>query len=333
MSEVTLESASLAVTVKPQLGGTITAVRHKPTGLAVLGRVPWRSVDAPLPGPAARDEPEWLTRYSGGWPLLFPNAGDACTVRGTFHGFHGEASIAPWEAEEKDGGTLVLSRSFTTVAATMRRTISVVGGTMTIREHVSCAGARPVEVMWGHHPTFGSDLLAGPFEITCGARHVRAEAHYDPPANPLAPDATGAWPLLAGKAGGRIDLAHPRAPWASVAYLTEFAAPWAAIRRMDDAIAVLLEWDGTAFPCAWLWCELAGTAEAPWDGRTHLVGIEPNTTPCALGLGESLARGAPVLQLTPGATLSASIALTVFTPAGPVTGPADIHHSQQARPS
>ena len=97
MSHGLIESDALTVRINPQVGGTITEVRHKPSGLSVLGRVPWAAVDAPLASLAARDEPEWLTRYTGGWPLLFPNAGDACTVDGVFHGFHGEASIAPWE--------------------------------------------------------------------------------------------------------------------------------------------------------------------------------------------------------------------------------------------
>lgn len=333
MSEVTLQSASLQVSINPQVGGTITAVRHKPTGLSVLGTVPWAGIDAPLAAPAARDEPEWLTRYTGGWPLLFPNAGDACTVDGTFHGFHGEASIARWDAQEENGA-LVLTRRFITLPATMRRVISLDGEALTIREELTYHGEHPAEVMWGHHPTFGSDLLASPFEVTCGARHVAAEADYDPPASPLSPGAQGVWPHLPARTGGSTDLAHPRVPWASVAYLTGFASPWAAIRRMDDAIAVVLSWDGERFPSAWLWYELAATPDAPWNGRTCLVGIEPNTTPCALGLATSRARGAPLLRLAPGATLGASIALHVFKPAGPIlNGLGDLPTHQGTRPS
>ncbi|MCA3561902.1 MAG: hypothetical protein IOC82_12835 [Aestuariivirga sp.] len=332
MKRVTLESPSLEVTVNPQLGGAITAVRHKPTGLSVLGTVPWDVIEAPLPSLAARDEPEWLTRYSGGWPLLFPNGGDACTVDGVFHGFHGEASLAPWEAEQA-GGALVLTRRFATLAATMRRRMRVDGETLTIAEDLSYDGDRSAEVMWGHHPTFGGDLLAAPVEITCAAQHVQCEAQFDPPANPIAPGAGGLWPMLPAKTGGRIDLAHPQQPWACVAYLTGFAFPWAAIRRMDDAIAVLLTWDGARFPCAWLWYELEATPDAPWNGRTRLIGIEPNTTPCALGLGEAIRRRAPLLRLKPGAHLSASITLHVFKPRGPVNGPAGIGTQQGTKPS
>lgn len=318
MSFLTLENDALQVTVNPDVGGTVTGVLHRRTGLSVLGRVPWETIDAPLGSLAARDEPEWLTRYTGGWPLLFPNAGDACEVDGVFHGFHGEASIAPWEASASDG-EMTLTRNFSCIAASMQRTLSLDGESLSIREDLTYSGAAPVAVMWGHHPTFGSDLLASPFEVTCGARDVQAEAQFDPPCNPLRPGANGHWPLLAAK-DGTADLAHPQRPWASVVYLSNFCSPWAAIRRMDDAIAVLMEWDGAHFPCAWLWYELEGTPDVPWAGRTHLVAVEPNTTPCALGLGEAARRGAPLLRLKPGARLRTFITLHVFKPAGPILG-------------
>ena len=313
---VTLENAALHVAVNPKVGGTVTEVRHRETGLSVLGRVPWTTVDVPLGSLAARDEPEWLTRYTGGWPLLFPNAGDACEIDGVFHGFHGEASIAPWRIVGT-GHRLVLERRFHTVPVTMRRSFSLEGDSLLIEETLQSAGAEPLNVMWGHHPTFGSDLLDRPFEITCGATRVTAEPQYDPPANPLRAGAVGHWPQIAGK-DGSIDLAHPRRPWASLVYLEDFTSPWAAIRRLDDAIAVHLSWDGRRFPCAWAWYELEATAEEPWSGRTHLIGIEPNTTPCALGLAEARRRGASLLRLEPGAETTSHIRLRVFKPEGPI---------------
>ena len=329
MNTRTLQSDALEVKVNPRVGGTLTRIRHKPTGLSVLGSVPWESVDAPLDSGAARDEAEWLTRYTGGWPLLFPNAGDACTIEGTFHGFHGEASISPWEVEAEGDSALVLTRALATIPATMRREIGVRGETLTIDETLAYHGRRPAEVMWGHHPTFGSDLLGGPFEITAGARFVEAEALYDPPASPVVSGARAGWPSLPSKTGGDADLAHPRDPWASVAYLTGFDAFWAAIRRMDDAIAALLTWDGTLFPCAWLWHELSGTQDVPWNGVTRLIGIEPCTTPCALGLGTAKSRNMPLLRLLPDATISARIALHVFKPSGPIlNGLRDIPNDQ-----
>jgi hypothetical protein len=199
----------------------------------------------------------------------------------------------------------------------MVRSFSLAGDSLLIEEMLQSEGTEPLSAMWGHHPTFGSDLLDGPFEITCGAQRVTAEAQYDPPANPLRAGALGHWPQIAGK-DAAVDLAHPQRPWASLAYLEDFTSPWAAIRRLDDAIAVHLSWEGRRFPCAWLWVELDGTAEEPWAGRTRLIGIEPNTTPCALGLAESRRRGAPLLRLEPGDVITSFIRLRVFRPEGPI---------------
>ena len=90
-----LQNEQLRVTVTPEVGGTITAVEHKGLGASVLGTVPWPTEGTPLEPGAAREETLWLTRYTGGWPLLFPNGGDACEFEGVFHGFHGEGSITP----------------------------------------------------------------------------------------------------------------------------------------------------------------------------------------------------------------------------------------------
>ncbi len=172
--------------------------------------------------------------------------------------------------------------------------------------------------MWVHHPTFGSDLLAGPVEITSGARKATVDETYDPATNPLVPGASGTWPIVAGKAGP-FDLGRPHGTMAALAYLHDFDAPWIAIRRLDDAIAAALSWDGERFPCAWLWCELGGTVEAPWHGRGRLIGLEPNTTRPGMGLAEARRRGGSLLRLVPGQELTTELRLHVFKPSGPVT--------------
>ena len=315
---VAIGSDELRVVVNPWVGGTITAVTHLATGFSVLGNVPWDAVNAPIAGFAARDEPGWLTRYTGGWPLLFPNGGDACTSDGVFHGFHGEASIAPWTAT-LSGNAVSLTRRFSTVPVEMEREMLVERDVLIVREQVRMTGPQPIDVMWGHHPTFGSDLLAGKVEITSGARRATVDQTYDPPANPLLPGATGNWPIVSGKAGA-VDVGRPVEPMAALAYLHDFEKPWAAIRRLDDSIAVALSWDSARFPCAWLWFELGGTAEAPWYGCGRLIGIEPNTTWPGMGLADALARGSALLRLHPGDELTAELRLHVFRPSGPVAG-------------
>jgi len=315
---VVIESEALRVTVAPGVGGTITAIEHKGLGASVLGKTPWVAEEAPMDPPAAPDENAWLTRYTGGWPLLFPNGGDACDYAGVFHGFHGEASVAPWQAEA-GAAALRLRRRFTTVPAEMQREMTVEGDLLTVRETLNMLGGQPIKVMWGHHPTFGSDLLDGAFEIRAGAGNVTIDNRYDPATNPLIPGATGHWPHVPGKSGP-FDLSRPQGIIAAQAYLWNFDSPWMSIRRLDGIVAAALSWDGGVFSYAWLWYELGGTAEPPWCGKGRLIGMEPNTTWPGTGLADADRRGGRLMTLRPGAKITATVRLHVFRPEGAILG-------------
>ncbi|MEZ5833094.1 MAG: hypothetical protein R3D05_18125 [Dongiaceae bacterium] len=198
----------------------------------------------------------------------------------------------------------------------MEREFAVEGEALTLREQITMLGDHPVSVMWGHHPTFGGDLLDGPFEIGTLAHRVLVDDRFDTPLNPLRPGARGDWPIVPGKSGS-YDLNRPQEPMAAMVYLTEFERPSAWIRRLDNNIAAILSWDGSVFPCAWLWCELGATQDPPWSGKARLIGIEPNTTWPANGLLEAHRRGAPLLMLRPQEKVEAWVRLEVTRPAAP----------------
>ena len=99
-----------------------------------------------------------------------------------------------------------------------------------------------------------------------------------------------------------------------MAYLMDFETSSAWIRRLDDSIAAILSWDGSAFPYAWLWCELEATQAPPWGGKARLIGIEPNATFPANGLLDTHQRGAPLRVLHPSTTVEAWVRLEVIRP-------------------
>jgi hypothetical protein len=317
---VVLESDALRVTINPRVGGTITAIEHRALGLNVMGTVPWDPVDAPMEPAEARDEPAWLTRYTGGWPLLFPNAGDACMFEGAAHGFHGEASITPWHAEAAPGA-IRLTRRFVTVPVHMSRTVTLENDVVAVTETAQAVGDRPVEVMWGHHPTFGADLLDGAFELRSGAGTVTVDTTYDPTGNPLRPGATGKWPLVPGKAGpfDLSRLAPGEARLTALAYLHDFEQAWIALRRLDDAVAIALSWEKDVFPCAWLWFDFGAVNDPPWNGKTRLIALEPNTTRFGWGLAEAKRQGAHLLTLQPKVPVTTIVRLHVFKPGGTIS--------------
>lgn len=307
-----LENDLLRVGVDPLVGGTITAVIHKGLGASVLGSVPWDPLRQPEPGLAAASEAVWLTRFGGGWPLMFPNGGDACEYRGVFHGFHGEGSVATWTAETTTD-RIRLTRAFCSVPIRMTRDLELDGDALCVTETAISDGPEEVPVIWGQHVTFGSDMLDGPVIVEAGARRVVVDDSYDPPANPWRPGASGAWPLVEGKTGV-ADLSRPTGPMAALAYMTDFEEPFVSIRRADGAVAAVLSWRGGVYDSVWYWCELGGTASAPWYGRGRLIGLEPASTALGSGLSEAVRRGMRILRLGPGQPVTGAVRLRVFRP-------------------
>ncbi len=316
--DITLENAELRVTLSPDMGGTVTEIFHKGLKQSVLGRVPWDGERLPEPGLFAASEAVWLTRYTGGWPLMFPNAGDACRFRGADHGFHGEASLAPWQATPLAHGVR-LERRFYAVPVRMTRSFTLEGDVLHLTETAEAEGTDEVAVMWGQHVTFGSDMLDGPVIIEAGAARVTVDEAYDPPANPWLAGASGDWPRVPAK-DGPTDGSRPAGPMSALAYLTAFERPFVAIRRLDGAVGAALSWLGDVYDCVWYWCELGGTPEPPWYGRARLIGLEPCSTSLGHGLAEASRRGARLIRLCPGQPVTATLRLHVFQPTGAVTG-------------
>jgi hypothetical protein len=299
---LTLESATLRATVTPRVGGMITSVRHLPTGTELLARAPWPTLTDPLDH--AEDEATWLTRFPGGWPVMFPNAGDACTVDGVAHGFHGEGSAAEWEASG-DRHSITLTRRFRSVPVTMTRHLRLEGDRLDLAETVAAQG--PATVAWGQHVT----LDPGPpgARLETSAARLAACATYDPPANPLSPGAEAAWPILPGKRGP-VDLSRPPEGAALLACLMDLGpAPWAALTRADG-LTLRLDWTADPWPFAWVWVETGGSTGPPWNGQARMLGIEPCSTWPATGLGPARAAGGPVITLRAGQTRDARLTLT-----------------------
>lgn len=305
---VHLENGEIKATVAPGLGGTILAAEHLGAGLSVLGRAPWVP-DLTPPTATPMTEADWLPHFTGGWPILFPNGGEACHVDGVAHGFHGEASLAPWVAERGPEG-LSLRHDFATVPVTMQRHIRLEGTTLVVA--AEAAASAPCAVIWGEHVTLGGDLLAAPFHIRSGPAALRADPDYDPPGNPLRPGARGQWPHLPGRDGGTpVDLSRPAEGWAALAYLSGFARPEITVARDDGRLAATLSWEGAPFACLWLWVELEATLTAPWGGRARLLGVEPCSTPAGDGLARARGRGERLVHLEPGRPVRAVTRLSL----------------------
>ncbi len=164
----------LSVTLLPDRGGDVHAVRDLRTGVDVLWKTPWglriRASDDPPAGSAA----EWVTRYAGGWQVLLPSGGGPSRHRGIDHPYHGEACSLPWAAtvdEDGAGDRVRLQVRLSDAPFLVERAVSLAHGRCEVRleERITNEGDHPVEYTWGHHPAFGPPLVAPGARL----RHVR----------------------------------------------------------------------------------------------------------------------------------------------------------------
>lgn len=286
---IQLESPQLRVVVDPDRGGDIVFI-GVPDGPNALFHADW---DAPLPARSSTsygsETLDWLSDYRGGWQVMFPNAGSACSVGGLPHPVHGEVCSASAHVVEASSEHVVL-RSATRLPLWIERRISIAHGrsALLVEERVRNGSDRPLRYAWGHHPAIavspGSviDLPPGP---------VHVDAEFTDPDGDLLPGATGLWPAVAAHRGGEVRLDRvPEAPVERVCYLPDRPAGWAAVRDPVVGRGVGLAWDLDAFPHLWLWQQMGGW-RFPFYGRARLVGVEPVSCWPGDGLARAAERG------------------------------------------
>jgi hypothetical protein len=316
---IQLENELISVVVLPHKGADIYSFISKPHGLDVLWKSPWQPRAGTPPAIGTLSEAEWLDRYEGGWQLIFPNGGDACTYRGAPLGFHGEASASAWEYSIRSPGPtaaivdmhLSLRRSPFRVS----RTLSVERGSPILRifEVIENLSDTPLHYMWGHHPAFGRPFLDGG-RLQLRARRFQAHDVEISPTCRISAGTRGGWPVITGKSGEPVDLSAVPPEVERVTefgYITDVEQGWYAMVNPERNLGFGLAWPPETFPYLWFWQELGGTLDYPWYGRCSVMAVEPFTSIPGVGLEKAIAEGtAPILQ--PRGHIEASFAAVLF---------------------
>jgi hypothetical protein len=316
-----LENDLLAVTVLPEKGADIHSLVWKPQALDILWKAPWGLSATGAAALAAGTEAAWMDQYAGGWQVIFPNGGDACTYRGAPLNFHGEASLSAWNcAARRDGKGLDLSLKLRRSPFALSRALTLEENSpaLLIADTIENLGEEPLHYMWGQHPAFGRPFLDG-CRLQVPAKRFLAHDVEISPSCRIAAGAAGPWPVLTGKNGAPVDLrvvplADERVT--EFGYLTDLDDGWYALVNRERNLAFGLAWPREIFPYLWFWQELRGSFGYPWYGRCSVMAIEPFTSIPGAGLERAIARGtAPVLP--PGGKVEARFA-AVFFEAGEV---------------
>lgn len=269
-SMITVSNHELAVTLDPALGGEIRQIDVAGEPLLFFGG--W---DAPVPVSRSTSygEPklDWLSEYQGGWQLLVPNAGAACTVGGVPLPFHGEWSRTRVDVVGASTSALT-TRAGTRLPFVVERTVEVLDGPSRVRVTTSIENVSALRqpFVWGEHPAFIAspgdriDLPAGPVVDGADPHAIRLQ-----------------WP-------NDLDTVPAERPTESVHYLPDRPAGWAALRRAH--LGVALVWEIDDFPHLWLWRELGSTV-FPFYGRASIVALEPASSWPGDGLAAAVTAG------------------------------------------
>lgn len=318
MTALTLRSAHAAVVLDPDRGGELQSFTAGDSA-NLLFYADWRSPLSADDGPVyGSTELDWLSRYQGGWQVLFPNAGAEGVVAGVPVAFHGETSLAPLELVSADETSCTL-RAAARLPLELVRTVRMAPdrAAVLLEETVTNGGSRQVPFLWGHHPTFPAPAGS---RIDLAGASVEVEPAT---AGPLGAEG-GEWPVVLDASGAPTDLSIvPAEEQVRLIYLHDLRESWVALRPPadpDDGVpGVALGWDGDTFPALWIWLQ-NGDPGFPWYGRSRMIGLEPQRSWPFDGLAGAIDRGQE-LVLAPGESRSSWVTLAAFGDTRrPVTG-------------
>jgi hypothetical protein len=274
---IALRSAGVLARLDPAHGGEILDLVELRTGRQLLGRPPFGSA-APAAGDL--DEASWTAGYRGGWQLLAPNAGSACSLDGVRHGFHGRASSDPWTvlaADEREA-TLVWEGH----GIRIERRVACERGGLAVDVEAR-ALADPAFAVAVEHLALGLELLDPEVELELPSAPAYELSESDGPPEP--PAKAPCWPdvlLLDGttERADRWPLARERSRLFAVAGLPEGTA---TVRNRARGVGVELTWDVDVLPHLWVWHE-ARVYGGPWRRQAEMLVVEPASVPHPLGL-------------------------------------------------
>ncbi len=315
---VSLENELLRIVIVTDKGTDIIEFLYKPLDLECL----WRShggLRSPLhfrPS-SSLGAGHFREHFAGGWYEMLPNGPGPCRHRGAEFGYHGEATLLPWEyqivRDEPEKIEVRFRVRLVRLPLLVEKTLTLEGNaaTLQIHERITNEAGQEVEFLWGHHPTFGWPLVEEGARIFLPSCQVRV-AESLPDNHRLAPAQKVVWPQVKGINDSAIDLSFipgPEAQSHDFARLEEFSSGWFAVVNPQRQVGFALKWDEQDFPILGYWQVFRGAMDYPWYAMNYLIALEPA---CDLpSLSEAAGRGT-ALRLAAGAQIETELEATIF---------------------
>jgi hypothetical protein len=301
---VLLRSASLVARIDPWHGSELLELIDVRTGRQLLGH-PGFSPIAPVAGEL--DEETWLRSWRGGWQMLAPNAGNACVVSGSTHGFQGRASNDPWTCVERSTARAVFEWSGHGLR--LRRQVRLANASVVIDVH-AIATAKQACWICAESIALGVELLDPEVEVELpGGVAYELSEELGPP---TPPDNVTGWPvarLLDGSVErcDRYDVSTPHNRFLTV---TRMPAGLLIARNLARKVGLEITWSCDVLPHLWVWHE-ERVSGGPYRFATEMLVFEPASVPHSLGLGTALAHN-QAMRLSRGEACTYRIAARVL---------------------
>lgn len=279
---VVLRSERLLAIVDPRHGAEILDLIDIERGRHVLGHPGFAPIDA-VEGDL--NEETWIRSYRGGWQMIAPNTGNACTIDGDCHGFQGSSSTEPWRVLE--AGPSAAAFAWSGHGLAFERRLALVDDRVEIAVTVRAVDrAAPLALV--EHVGFGISLLDPEVELElAGGRTFEFSEQIGPP---VPPDEAGSWPTARMLDGSerRCDRWSAAVPDFALIAVAEVSEGRAVLRNLERHVGVELTWDTELLPHLWIWHEERATAPV-FRRATEMLALEPASTPHSLGLAEAIA--------------------------------------------
>lgn len=271
--QLTSHNGAFSVSVDT-MGARVSSIVHTATETEFLLRTLWGNEDWTGASSSKNTNEEWHRRYPGGWHTLLPHTGDARSIAGVEHPFHGEAAWRRWRLIEEDGVSCILEVVLRTVPFVVQRRVQATDSGIEVRQQVTNHSNGVIAFSWTEHPAF-SDALIGPCStVTIGGDAIEAVFPSDGAIH-------GQFQTVPAMGRNKVEL-----------------------RNDEKGTAAVLCWDPELFPYLYIWQEHRKTLGFPWWGRMNTIALEPASRPYDSDTGVL-----GPLTLAPNSTLTASFSM------------------------
>ena len=277
-----LRSDRLLAVIDAGHGAEILELLDAERGRAVLGHPGFSPIDA-VPGDL--DEETWIRSYRGGWQMIAPNAGNACTVDGDRHGFQGSSSTEGWRVVE--AGPSAATFAWSGHGLAFVRHVEVVEDRVEAAVKVEALLERTPTVIV-EHVGFGVALLDPEVSLELGTGRTFEFSEQTGP--PLPPEDACQWPVARMLDGSerRCDRWSADSLDFCLISVADLSEGRAVLRNIERGVGVELTWDLDLLPHLWIWHEERATASL-FRQATEMLALEPASVPHSLGLAEAIA--------------------------------------------